>query len=270
MLEHVEANGIRFAFLSEGKGPLVLLFHGFPDTAHTWDHVRPLLAQKGYRAVSPFLRGYAPTGVPETDADQETLGNDALALIGALGESSAILVGHDWGAMVAYSAAQLGPERVNKVITLAIPHPATWKPSFDKVWQARHVALFRLGGAARRFAADDFAALRVIYRRWSPTWEPADEEFTKVRESFSNPESLNAAFGYYRTFPLRPPEFAKRKIEAPTVVFAGLEDPMAKLEDYERARRLFSGDYIIESMPGGHFLHREHPEEFAARLLRHI
>ena len=63
-MEHVDANGIRFAFLSEGEGPLVLLFHGFPDTAHTWDHVMPRIAAKGYRAVAPFLRGYHPTEIP--------------------------------------------------------------------------------------------------------------------------------------------------------------------------------------------------------------
>jgi pimeloyl-ACP methyl ester carboxylesterase len=78
---YVEANGLRFAYLEEGRGPLVLLLHGFPDTAHTWDHVRPLIAAKGYRAVSPWTRGYSPTAIPERDPDLETLARDALALI---------------------------------------------------------------------------------------------------------------------------------------------------------------------------------------------
>src|SRR6185295_7145141 len=92
-LQYLSANGLRFAYLEEGTGPLVLLLHGFPDTAHTWDDVRPRLAGKGYRAVSPFMRGYHPTGVPARDADQETIDMDALALIEALGASSAIVVG---------------------------------------------------------------------------------------------------------------------------------------------------------------------------------
>ena len=65
----VQANGIRFAYLEEGEGPLVLLLHGFPDTARSWDFLRPKLAEKGYRAVSPWLRGYAPTEIPMRDTD---------------------------------------------------------------------------------------------------------------------------------------------------------------------------------------------------------
>jgi pimeloyl-ACP methyl ester carboxylesterase len=72
-LHFVDANGLKFAYLEEGTGPLVLMLHGFPDTAHTWDDLRPRIAAKGYRAVSPFTRGYHPTAIPDRDADQETL-----------------------------------------------------------------------------------------------------------------------------------------------------------------------------------------------------
>src|SRR5215475_5713500 len=111
-IQFVEANGLKFAYLEEGEGPLVLLLHGFPDTAHTWDDVRPRIAAKGYRAVSPWMRGYAPTAIPPRDADTETIGRDALALIAALGESQAVIIGHDWGASAAYTAASLEPARV--------------------------------------------------------------------------------------------------------------------------------------------------------------
>src|ERR1700733_14905028 len=112
-IHFVDANGLKFAYFEEGKGPLVLLLHGFPDTAHTWDAVRPALAAAGYRAVSPFLRGYAPTEIPTgREYDPDPLGQDGLALIEALGERRAIGVGHDWGATAAYAAASLGPEKV--------------------------------------------------------------------------------------------------------------------------------------------------------------
>src|SRR5580704_17116558 len=109
-LRQVQANGLRFACIEEGSGPLVLLLHGFPDTAHTWDDLRPRLARKGCRAVSPFMRGYRPTAIPERDADFETIARVAIALVEALGEKQAILVGHDWGAAAAYGAASLAPE----------------------------------------------------------------------------------------------------------------------------------------------------------------
>src|SRR5215469_2918718 len=101
-MDFVTANGLEFAYLSEGSGPLVLLFHGFPDTAHTWDFVLPYIARKGYRAVAPFMRGYAPTEIPKRDADQVTLARDVLALVDAFGEKEAVVIGHDWGASAAY------------------------------------------------------------------------------------------------------------------------------------------------------------------------
>ena len=84
-IHFVEANGLKFAYLEEGSGPLVLMLHGFPDTAHTWDDLRPRIAANGYRAVSPFMRGYHPSAIPDRDTDQETLARDPLALIEALG-----------------------------------------------------------------------------------------------------------------------------------------------------------------------------------------
>jgi len=266
----VKANGIEFALIEEGTGPLVLLLHGFPDTAHTWDHVRPRLAAEGFRAVSPFMRGYAPTEVPDEDADVSTLARDVLALIEALGAGRAIVVGHDWGAGAAYGAAALEPKRVEKLVTVAIPHPASVRPSPTLMWRARHFLLYKLPGAPKRFAANDFAALPEIYKRWSPGWSPPPEEFAAVRASFADPRSLDAAFGYYRKVPFVPPAFLRRPIEVPTVVFAGLDDPFLAPRDYEKARRWFTGDYAVEEMRGAHFLHREYPEEFAERLLRRL
>jgi pimeloyl-ACP methyl ester carboxylesterase len=269
-LHFVDANGLKFAYLEEGTGPLVLMLHGFPDTAHTWDDLRSRIAAKGYRAVSPFMRGYHPTAIPDRDADQETLARDALALVDALGASEAVVIGHDWGASAAYGAAALGPERVKKLFVLAIPHPATLKPTLKKLWGVRHFAVYKLPGAPERFARNDFAALPEICRRWSPSWRPDPSEFEPVRASFSNRASLNAAFGYYRKLSPIPSASLKARITVPTVVFAGLDDPVAEPADYRGAARMFAGDYIVEEVDGGHFMHREHPDAFAERLLAHL
>lgn len=125
-------------------------------------------------------------------------------------------------------------------------------------------------GAPHRFARNDFAALPAIYRRWSPTWNPAPTEFEAVRETFSHSASLNAAFGYYRTLSPVPTESLKARIAVPVVVYAGLDDPIAEPSDYRRASRMFENEYIIEEVRGGHFMHREHPEAFAERLLAHL
>src|ERR1700739_3873870 len=197
-IRYVDANGLRFAYLEEGSGPLGPLLAGFPDTAHTWDDLRPRIAADGYRAVSPFMRGYHPTAIPDRDTDQETLARDPLTLIEALGARDAIVIGHDWGASAAYGAAALVPDRVKKLFVVGIPHPAALKPSPKKLWGVRHFAAYKVPGAPNRFARNDFAALPAIYRRWSPLWNPDPREVDAVRASFSNRASLNAAFGYYR------------------------------------------------------------------------
>jgi pimeloyl-ACP methyl ester carboxylesterase len=269
-IRFVDANGLRFAYLEEGSGPLVLMLHGFPDTAHTWDDLRPRIAANGYRAVSPFMRGYHPSAIPHGDPDQETLARDPLALIEALGARDAIVIGHDWGASAAYGAAALGPDQVKKLFTIGIPHPAALKPSLKKLWGARHFAAYKLPGAPDRFARNDFAALPAIYRRWSPAWNPDSQEFDAVRTSFSNRASLNAAFGYYRKLSPLPTASLKTRIKVPVVVFAGLDDPIVAPADYRGAARMFEGEYIVEEVRGGHFMHREHPELFAERLLTHL
>ena len=269
-IRYVQANGLRFAYLEEGRGPLVLLLHGFPDTARSWDDLRPRLAAKGYRAVSPWMRGYAPSGIPERDADVETLARDALGLIAALGEERAIVVGHDWGGVAAYAAASLEPARVAKLFVVGIPHPATLKATPARVWKVRHFLAFKMPGAARRFARGDFAALPRLIKRWSPAWDVPAEELAPVRASFADPRSLDAALGYYRALRLRPERFLRAPIQVPTVVFAGLDDDIITPADYRAGERMFAAGYAVEEMRGGHFMHREHPDELAGKLLAHL
>jgi pimeloyl-ACP methyl ester carboxylesterase len=263
----VEANGLRFGFFAEGDGPLVLLMHGFPDTPHTWDHVRPALAAAGFRAVSPFMRGYAPTSIPEGDAyTNRDLGEDVLALIKALGHESAILVGHDWGAVAVYAATHLAPDRVEKLVTVAIPHPRTLRPSLGNAWRFRHFFAFKLPGAARRFRRDDFRQVDVLYKRWSPAWDAPRSELEAVKNVFAAPGSAHAALGYYRRLQFKPDDFMKEPIRVPTLVFAGLNDLIAA-EVYDEGKWMFANTYKVERIPGGHFMHRESPKQFVEALL---
>lgn len=269
----VEAAGLRFAYLEEGTGPLVLLLHGFPDTAHTWDRSMTALAAAGYRAVAPFMRGYAPTAIPAKPAyDSDTLGRDALALIDALvgpGESSAILVGHDWGASAAYAAAALGPEKIRLLVTLAIPHPRSIPPTPAMLWKVRHFAALRRKRAEETFRRDDFAGVDELWYRWSPAWKqiPA-EEMAAVKECFRQPGALDAALGYYRALSLLLPKSHRKQVTVPAVAFAGEHDGIIAPAAYERARRCFDAAYHVVRVPGGHFMHREHPEAFVPALVK--
>ena len=266
----IQANVLRFAYLEQGTGPLVLLLHGFPDTAHTWDRVLPALAAAGYRAVAPFLRGYHPTEIPPHGPfDSDTLGRDALALIGALGGGEpAVLVGHDWGASAGYSAAGLGPERLRLLVTLAIPHPRSIRPTPANLWRLRHFFPLRRRGAAARIRGGQLAYIDELWRRWSPAWHdlPASET-AAVKEAFAEPGCLEAACAYYRTISPRLPPGQRVPIRVPTVTFAGDHD-LVPARAFERARHCYTGPYQVVRVPGGHFMHREHPDSFAGELVR--
>lgn len=266
-MHSVQANGLRFAYLEDGRGPLVVMLHGFPDTAYTWDRAMPEVARAGFRVVAPFMRGYHPTeaGGPY---DSDTLGNDVLALIEALGEQRAIVVGHDWGAAAAYSAAALGPERVRMLVTLAIPHPRSIMPTPVTIWRLRHFFRLRRRGAADRIRAADFAYVDELVRRWSPAWRdvPASET-ARVKEAFQVPGCLEAACAYYAALSPRLPASHKLPIAVPTVTFAGEHD-LVPTRAFEKARHCFTASYEVVQVPGGHFMHREHPDQFVAELVR--
>ncbi|MCO4763440.1 MAG: alpha/beta hydrolase [Myxococcales bacterium] len=265
----VEANGLTFGCLVRGEGPLVLLFHGFPDTAHTWDHVLDDIAAAGYQAVAPFIRGYAPSGIPERDSDVLTQADDVIGLIDAFGAETATIVGHDWGASHVFAAAIRYPERIDKLVAVAIPHPASIKPSLSLAWSIRHFVSLRLPGAVDRFCADDFAAVDTYYERWSPTWDRPADETESAKNAYAAPGSANAALGYYRAAGL-PPRWLLAKVTVPTLSFAGQDDPNLPVSAFESAARWYSGPYTNCALPGGHFVHRESPDAFRTKLLEFL
>lgn len=118
------ANNITLHITEQGSGPLVLLCHGWPELAYSWRHQIPALAQAGYRVVAPDMRGYGGSSVPHDVADYAItdLVGDMVALVAALGETRACIVGHDWGANVAWSAALLRPDVFVAVAALSVPH----------------------------------------------------------------------------------------------------------------------------------------------------
>ena len=122
----IETNGIRLHFAEAGAGPLVVLCHGFPECWYSWRHQLAALAGAGFRAVAPDMRGYGQTDRPEA-IDQYTLFHiigDMVGLLDALGVAQAVTAGHDWGAVVAWHAAQLRPDRFRAVIALSVPFRA--------------------------------------------------------------------------------------------------------------------------------------------------
>src|ERR1700749_519954 len=120
----IETNGIQMHLAEQGEGPVVLLCHGFPELWYSWRHQLEALAAAGFHAVAPDMRGYGQTDAPEA-IDQYTLLHlvgDMVGLLDALGEETAVIVGHDWGAPVAWYAGLLRPDRFRAVIGLSVPY----------------------------------------------------------------------------------------------------------------------------------------------------
>ncbi len=115
----IETNGIRMHIAEQGKGPLVLLCHGFPECWYSWRYQLPALAAAGYHVVAPDQRGYGQTDRPDAIEAYTLLHlvGDLVGLLDALSEEQAVIVGHDWGANVAWHAALLRPDRFQAVIT---------------------------------------------------------------------------------------------------------------------------------------------------------
>jgi pimeloyl-ACP methyl ester carboxylesterase len=266
----IDANGKRFAALAWGEGPVVLLLHGFPDTAHTWSEIGPAIARAGYRVVAPFLRGYPPSELPAKDIDARTLGEDVVALSTALSPEPIRVVGHDWGADAVHAALALAPERFLRAVTIAIPHRAPLKATPALIWKLRHFITLRLPGAARRFAADDFASIEVLWKRWSPTWNYTDADLAPVKQVLSVPGALDAALGYYRASSFRLPEVLRPPIDVPTRAIAGADDPNAPVELFERAGAQFRAGYDVVAIPGGHFCHRESPVQATRAIVEFL
>ncbi len=153
----LKVNGLRLHITEQGKGPLILLCHGFPETSHAWRHQLPALAQAGYRAVAPDLRGYGTSDCPEAVEAyaMRELVDDLLGLLDALGEDQAVVIGGDWGAALAWQAARVHPDRFRAVAALGVPmmqrapaKPSEIFPKTDQVWFYTHY--FAIPGLAER------------------------------------------------------------------------------------------------------------------------
>jgi pimeloyl-ACP methyl ester carboxylesterase len=279
-MKTIVASGVRFAYLEEGSGPLVLCLHGFPDTAHAWGPLLPRLAQAGYHAVAPFLRGYAPTAIPDDhDYGPGALGRDVLALIEAFGAERAHVVGHDWGAFSAYYAANTRPAAFHKMVTVAAPHGSAIRITLDALRRSWHMPFFLLPGASFWVRRDHYAFIDRLVRYWSPTWRFTAEDFAPAKEAMDAPGGLDAILGYYRQFAWsqvtpsgrRDWEVLRRKTSVPALCICGGRDGAIDVEPFERARDAFTAGYELMVVEGaGHFPHREEPDRVGTRILEFL
>jgi pimeloyl-ACP methyl ester carboxylesterase len=277
-IKKIQANGIDIAYLEVGTGPLVVLLHGFPDSARTWGKTMSDLDNAGFRAVAVFLRGYYPSEIPsDGNYSVEAAALDVIDLIKKLGETEAIIVGHDWGASVAYAISNINPQITKKIIALAIPHPKLIKITPSLFIKSPHFFLFQFGFLSEWFSRlNNFAYIEYLYHNWSPSWNVPAVQISEVKKDFSRPRRLRAAIQYYHYLTLdyltsRKQELYRKKINVPTLCIVGKQDRALGLGLFENTDTAFSGTFKLEIFnKSGHFPHQEEPELFIQKLLGFI
>lgn len=274
----IEARGLRFGALAWGEpgAPLALLVHGYPDTAWTWRHLGPALAARGWRAVAPFTRGYAPTGVPSDGryrlSDQAA---DLLALHTALGgDERAVLVGHDWGALATWTVTATEPARFARYAALAIPPlggavailRSRDTAGLRQLRRSWYIAFNQLPGADRTLDR----LIPRLWRDWSPGYDGA-EDARRALAALGTPERRRAVLGYYRQslVPGRAlVEALHARPGAPALYLHGAQDGCMGVEVGLRSAPHLPAGSRFEVVPGtGHFLQLEDPERVNALIL---
>ncbi|MBB3048270.1 pimeloyl-ACP methyl ester carboxylesterase [Litorivivens lipolytica] len=265
------------AYREAGEGPLVICLHGFPDTAHSFDGLLPVLAKAGFRAVAPFMRGYYPTAVPaDGDYAVTTLAADVLGLIQALGEDEAVLIGHDWGGFTAYAAANLAPEKVRQLVVIAVPHMGASRNSFAQLRRSWYVWTFQLPWLPERLVSKrNFHFIDRLYRSWSPNWPESEFQLAPLKAALAAPGGLRAALGYYRRM-IRGAsrdvyDVLSKTTSVPALWFVGEADGSIGPEVFVDTAKACSGPFELVSLPDvGHFVHREAPQVFQQKVLQFL
>ncbi|GAA2150188.1 alpha/beta fold hydrolase [Actinomadura napierensis] len=278
----VSAGGTRFHVAEAGEGPLVLLLHGFPEFWWAWHHQLVSLAGAGYRAVAVDLRGYGGSDKPPRGYDLITLAGDAAGLVRALGEANAVVCGHDWGGLLAWTMAVYHPKIVQRLAVVGAPHPLRLRRSVlgdprGQGWAARHTFGFQVPmWPERRLVRDDAELAGRLLHDWSgPDW-PDERTERFVRKAVQIPGTAHCALEYHRWLirsQARPDgiRYAHRMrapIQAPTLQLHGALDTCILPASARGSGRYVAAPYRWKLIEGaGHFPHEERPRAFDAQLL---
>jgi pimeloyl-ACP methyl ester carboxylesterase len=250
-------------------GPLVVCLHGFPDDSSTYDGLAASLADAGFRVAAVNLRGYSPSPL-DGSLDLGDLVEDVMAVVDALSPAEPVaLIGHDYGAQLAYPALATAPHRFSSAVLLAGAHPALLQRNARRhprqLWMSRYIVFFQFGALAdRRVARNDFAYVEKLWRRWSPGFTVPAGHLAHVKRTLA--ASMPAPVAMYRGSGFTVPE---EEIRVPTLYLCGADDGCALPVLADGQEALFTGGYRAEVWKGtGHFPHLEHPERTATAVIR--
>ena len=277
----VSANGARFHVVDTGDGPVVVLLHGFPTFWWTWRRQLTALAAAGYRAIAMDLRGYGGSDHPPHGYDPRTLSADVAGVIRSLGEEEAVIVGHGWGGLVAWSTAVLEPETVRAIAPVSMPHPRQLRRAILRNRHQRSAMNYALGFQLpfvpeRSLSAHDAQRVVDLIGRWSHDSAWLDEQTSRTyRSAFLRWPTPHTSVEYHRwavRSVLRPDGLSFMSLmEAPVqrrvLQLHGTHDPMVLASSVDGSEDFVRGAYRRVDLDTGHFPHEERPDEFSDELI---
>ncbi len=263
----VDVGGVGIEYDVVGEGRPVVLLHGFPDSARLWRHQVPALAQAGFKVIVPDMRGYARSDKPADVSaySMQMLVGDVLAVMSDAGVERAHVVGHDWGAAVAWATAAVAGERVDHLVALSVGHPGTFLgDGFGQHEKSWYMLLFQFKGTAEEWlTADDWANFRAWGRH------PDADEMIAALEADG---SLTPGLGYYRAN-MGPTSFLATGLQVPPIGVPSMgvwsSGDFALTEgQMTRSASNVTGPWRYERIDGpGHWLQLDAPEEVNRLLL---
>jgi pimeloyl-ACP methyl ester carboxylesterase len=268
-MARIEANGLTFEVAEEGAGTPVVLLHGFPDTSAMWRHQVAALTGAGFRTIAPDMRGRGRSDRPPEVADYALtkIVGDVTGIMDALGVQRAHVVGHDWGAAVAWLVAMLAPTRVDHLVAISVGAPgAAGPPTLEALQKGWYRILFDMPGVAEELIQrNDWYLMRVLL-------EGSGENFETYIANFSEPGALTAALNWYRAnvpvqrllgpTPPMPP------VAAPTMGVFGTADVALTEDAMVKSASKVSGPWRYERLEGiGHFIPLDAADQLNKLLL---
>ena len=278
---YAQVGDVRLHYAECGSGGrLVILLHGFPECWYSWRHQLAALSAR-FRVVAPDLRGYNLSDKPADVADYRVsrLVDDVTGLIRHLGAREAAVVGHDWGAGVAWAVAQHYPDYVWKLAALQVPPPAVWAKnlSLRQLLRSWYMFFFQLPSIPEWWVArDDFAGLGRVLRSTSRPGTFTDEDIAVLKSAMREPGALTASINYYRANiraflkgGFRREEFTKQeRVRVPTLFIYGERDFAIVPETVRGVADYVDAPYTeVRLARANHWVQQEYPSEVNAALM---
>jgi pimeloyl-ACP methyl ester carboxylesterase len=262
-----EVDGVGIEYDVTGDGPPVVLLHGFPDSGRLWRHQVPALSEAGFRVIVPDLRGYGRSDKPaEVEAyAMRSLVGDVLGVMSDAGAERAHVVGHDWGAAIAWALAAYAGDRVDHLAVLSVGHPATMRTGgYEQHQKSWYMLLFLFEGVAEEWlSADDWAE----FRKWS-----GHPDCDQVIRDLEAGGSLTPGLNYYRAN-ISPKRFVRSgaslpPIQSPTMGVWSSNDMALTEAQMVNSAAGVAGPWRYERLDGpGHWMQLEAPDEVSALLV---